>query len=110
MAARMERTKYPGIYKRGSRYVVRYRAGNRHRNEAVKTLDEARRLKRARESARDSGEFQERSRVGFREFAEEWVERYHGTGRRGFRESTRDEYRRLLAEFGYPFFDERLGR
>jgi len=110
MAAQTERTRYPGIYKRGSRYVVRYRAGGRNRSEAVRTLEQARKLKRSRESARDSGEFQEQSRLAFREYAEKWVERYQGTGRRGFRESTRDDYRRLLRDFAYPFFDERLGR
>ena len=51
------RARHPGIYRRGSRYVVRYRAGGRNRSEAVRTLEEARQLKRARESARDSGEF-----------------------------------------------------
>ncbi len=86
MAAATEKTRYAGIYKRGSRYVVRYRAGGRNRSEAVRTLEQARKLKRSRESARDSGEFQEQSRLAFREYAEKWVERYQGTGRRGFRE------------------------
>jgi len=110
MAAKMEKTRYAGIYKRGGRYVVRYRAGGRNRSEAVRTLEQARKLKRARESARDSGEFQESSRLAFRDYAEKWVERYQGTGRRGFRESTREDYRRLLRDFAYPFFDERRGR
>ena len=108
MAAPMEKTRYPGIYKRGSRYVVRYRAAGRKRSEAVRTLEEARRLKRAREADHDRGEFQEQSRVSFREYAEEWIERHHG--RKGFRESTRDDYRRDLRKYAYPFFDERLGR
>lgn len=40
-----------------------------------------------------------------------WVERYHGTGRRGFREETRDEYRGLLLKYALEFFppDTRLG-
>ena len=46
--------------------------------------------------------------MSFREFAEEWVERHYG--RRGFRESTRDDYRRDLRRYAFPFFDERLGR
>lgn len=107
-AAPLERTRYQGIYRRGSRYVVRYRAGGRHRSEAVRTLEEARRLKRAREADHDRGEFQEQSRVPFREYAEEWIERHHG--RKGFRESTRDDYRRDLRTYAYPFFDERLER
>lgn len=108
MAAPLETTRYPGIYKRGSRYVVRYRAGGRKRSEAVRTLEEARRLKRAREADHDRGEFQEQSRVSFREYGEEWIERHQG--RKGFRESTRDDYRRDLRKYAYPFFDERLGR
>jgi len=46
--------------------------------------------------------------VSFREYADEWIERHYG--RRGFRESTRDDYRRDLRNYAYPFFDERLGR
>src|SRR5215212_8850677 len=110
MAARLERTKHPGIFKRGSSYVVDYRVGGRQRRESVGTLKEALRLKAARTTDRDRGEFQERSRVSFREYAEAWVERYHGTGQRGFRESTREDYRRLLLDFAYPFFDERRRR
>jgi site-specific recombinase XerD len=30
--------------------------------------------------------------------------------RRGFRESTREDYRRDLERYAFPFFDERLGR
>jgi integrase len=104
----MEKTRYPGIYRRGSRYVVAYRDGRgRQRKQAARTLDEARKVKRALEADRDRGELRERSQVRFREFAEEWVERYQGTGRRGFRESTREDYRDLLARFVFPFFDDR---
>ena len=46
--------------------------------------------------------------MSFREYADEWIERHYG--RRGFRESTRDDYRRDLRNYAYPFFDERLGR
>lgn len=111
MAAPMERTRHPGIYRRGTRYVVVYRGGDgRQRKEAVRTLDEARKLKGARTADVARGEFHEASRERFRQYAEGWVERYQGTGRRGFRESTREDYRRLLDEFAYPFFDERRRR
>ena len=46
----------------------------------------------------------------FRDYAEDWVERYQGNGRRGFTENTRDEYRADLERYAYPFFDRRLGR
>jgi len=104
----MEKTRHPGIYRRGSRYAFSYRHNGSQRWESFRTFDAARKAKRAREAARDTGELHEQSRVSFREFAEEWVERHYG--RRGFRESTRDDYRRDLRRYAFPFFDERLGR
>ena len=38
------------------------------------------------------------------EYACEWVERYQGTGKRGFREETREEYRRLLERYVLRYF------
>ncbi len=103
MAAPMEKTRHPGIYKRGARYVVVYRVDGRQRKESARTLDEARRLKAARMADRDRGEFHdEQSRVKFRDYAEEWIERYQGTGRRGFTEDSRDDYRRDLERYAYP--------
>lgn len=110
MAAPMEKTRHPGIFKRGAKYVVVYRVDGRQHKESARTLDEARRLKAARTTDRDRGEFQELSRVRFRDFAEEWIDRYQGTGRRGFTENTRDSYRRDLELYAYPFFDVRLNR
>ena len=111
MGASMQKTRHPGIYKRGSRYVVVFRgADGRQRKEAARTLDEARKVKAARSADVARGEFHPQSRERFREYAEAWVERYQGTGRRGFRESTRDDYRRLLNDFAFPFFDERRRR
>ncbi len=110
MAARMEKTRHPGIFKRGSRYVVTYRVNGAQRKESARTLEEARRIKAARTADRDRGEFQAESRIAFRDYAEEWIERYRGNGKRGFTENTREHYRRDLAKRAYPFFDERLGR
>lgn len=110
MASPRLRTRHPGIYKRGSRYVVRYRVNGRERSESTRTLEQALRLKRSREAARDRGELMEQSRVGLREYAEEWVERYQGRGRRGFRESTRDDYRRDLDRYVLPQLETRCRR
>lgn len=98
MAAPTEKTRYPGIYKRGSRYVVRYRVNGVRKSESCRTLDDARKLKRSRESARDRGDLDRltESQVRFSEYAAEWIDRYGGNGRRGFEDSTRDEYRRDL--------------
>jgi integrase len=110
MAAKLEKTRHRGIYRRGSRYVVRYRVNGTQRQESARTLEEALRMKRARETDRDRGEFEAQSRIPFREYAEEWIERYQGNGRRGFTEATRDDYRRDLAHYAFPYLDERLGR
>jgi integrase len=104
MAAKMEKTRTPGIYKRGSRYVFAYRVDGRQRWESCRTLDEARRAKAARATDIGRGEFEERSRITLHEYAREWIERYQGTGRRGFREETRSEYRGLLDKYALSHF------
>jgi integrase len=102
MAATMVRTKTPGIFKRGSRYVFSYRVDGKQRWESFRTLEDARLAKSARTTDVDRGEFTARSRVTLREYAEEWIERYLGRGRGGFREGTRDEYRRQLDQYILP--------
>lgn len=100
----MEKTRTPGIYKRGSRYVIAYRARGKQRYESFRTLDEARRAKAARTTDIGRGEFEERSRITLHEYVREWVERYQGTGRLGFREETRSEYRALLDKHALSYF------
>jgi hypothetical protein len=76
----------------------------KQRYETFRTLDEARRAKAARTTDVERGEFDERSRVTLHEYAREWVTRYQGRGRRGFREGTREEYRRILEAYALKFF------
>jgi hypothetical protein len=38
----------------------------------------------------------------------EWVARYPGRGRRGFRESTREDYRRLGEKYALRYFGDRI--
>jgi integrase len=106
------KTQYPGIFKRdgkqGVRYLVRYWAHGEQKAETVRTLEEARRLKRSRETDVDRGEFQAESRIGFRAYAEEWIERYQGNGKRGFSEDTRDDYRRDLIRYAYPLLGDKF--
>lgn len=104
MAAKMEKTRTPGVYKRGSRYVFAYRVDGKQRWESCRTLDEARRAKAARATDIGRGEFEERSRITLHEYAREWIERYQGTGRRGLREETRSEYRALLDKYALSHF------
>ncbi len=108
MAAKTIKTRTPGVYRRGSRYMIAYRENGKQRYETFRTLDEARRAKAARATDIERGEFDGRSRVTLHEYAREWVERYQGRGRRGFRENTRDEYRRQLERFVLVYFPERL--
>jgi integrase len=107
MAAKTEKTRTPGIFKRGGRYVFSYRVDGRQRWESCRTLDEARRAKAARTTDVGRGEFEERSRITLHEYAQEWIARYQGTGRRGFREETRLEYRGLLDKYALGYFQTR---
>jgi integrase len=108
MAAPLIKTKTPGIFKRGSRYAVIFYVAGKQKKESARTYDEARRLKASRQAAVASGEFHEDSRIKLLDYLGEWIERYQGTGRRGFRENTRDEYRRLMAAYAFEFFSERV--
>ena len=59
MAAKFEKTRYPGIYKRGSRYVITWEHRGKQHKESFRTLPEAREAK----GKRDSGEKRPKSRV-----------------------------------------------
>jgi len=61
----------PGIFKRGGRYVFSYRVDGKQKWESARTLDEARRMRSARSTDISRGEFEERSRVTLREYAED---------------------------------------
>ena len=80
----------------------------KQRKESARTYDEARRLKSERQTESARGKFHERSHVTLDDYALEWVQRYEGRGRHGFRENTRDEYKRLLDAYAFPYFGERL--
>jgi integrase len=111
MSAPLEKTRTPGVFRRGSRYVVAYRDENgRQRKRSARTYDDARLLKSKLVAAVADGEHNPLSRVKFAVYAREWVARYQGKGRRGFREGTRDDYRRDLDRYIIPFFDGRLRR
>jgi hypothetical protein len=51
MAAKLEKRRTAGILKRDSRYVVVFYAAGRQRKQSARTLEQARRLKRKRETA-----------------------------------------------------------
>jgi integrase len=111
---RLRKTRTPGVFKRidGDGNVIGYvaviRVAGRQRKRNVRTYEAARRIKCESETDRDRGELQGRTTITFLRFLDQWVERYRGQGRRGFRENTRDEYRRLIAAYARPYFSGRL--
>jgi integrase len=111
---RLVKTKTPGVFKRidghGATvgYVAVIRVAGKQRKRNANTYDAARRIKRESETDRDRGELQAPTAIKFLPFLDEWVERYRGQGRRGFRENTRDEYRRLIANYAHPYFSAKL--
>lgn len=111
MAAPLVKTKTPGVYKRGGRYAVLYRGTDgKQRQESARTYDAARLLKAKREADAREGVDHPHARLSFGAYALDWVERYPGRGRRGFREQTRTDYRRDLARYAVPFFEGELRR
>jgi integrase len=97
-------TGVPGIYQRGSRFVVVYRVEGRQRKQAADTLAEARAIKLQRD-----GESRTRRRgPTLHEFGLSWLDRYAGTGHDSVRTNTRREYRRLLVNYALTYFDREV--
>lgn len=111
---RLRKTQTPGVYRRVDAngktigYVAVIEVAGKQRKRSARTFDAARRIKRESDTDRDRGELQEPTATGFLAFLDEWIERYRGQGRRGFRENTRDEYRRLIANYARPYFPSKL--
>jgi integrase len=112
MAAKMEKTSEPGLYKRGARYVFSVRVSGVQKWYSFRTFTEARRAKRAFSAQIDAGEFQERSRITLHEYmlgneaADGWIDTYLN-----IRPETRSEYRGIIAKYYFQpdgFFSSRL--
>lgn len=93
-------TGHPGIFKKGSRYQVRYRHRGTQRAKSFRTLSEAKRFK----GKVNSGDTQPSSREPFSKYAPRWVETYTGRTARGVSDSTRESYRDAITRFAMPFF------
>ena len=94
---RLVKTGTPGIFKRGSRYVVVFRDPNgRQRKKAARTLAEARGLKATLTADVRRGEYRALSKVTFGAYASEWISSYQGRTSRGIRLETLADYRRDL--------------
>ena len=108
MAAKLEKTQTPGIYKRGSSYAYSYRVKGKQVWETARTLKEARDAKAARKTDVRRGEFEERSKVTLHEYVRSWVKSYEGNGKHAIREGTRLEYERQIETYVCRYFPERL--
>jgi integrase len=100
----LERTDAPGIYRRGSKFVVVYRVEGRQRKQYADTLAQARAIKLKRD-----GEARALRRgPTLHGFGLSWLDRYAGTGHDSVRTNTRREYRRLLVNFALTYFDREV--
>jgi integrase len=104
MVLPLEPTDVPGVYRRGSRFVVVYRAQGRQHKQAAETMADARALK----LQRDREARARRRGPTLHEFSLSWLDRYAGTGHDSVRISTRREYRRLLVNFALTYFDREV--
>jgi integrase len=99
-STKMERTRHPGIYKRGGRYVVVWRHRGRQHKSFHRTLDEARQAK----VRRLAGDSRPASRESFATYARKWLNSYQGRTARGLAERTRATYRRDIEHWVTPYF------
>ncbi len=105
MSANKVKTRHAGIYKRGGRYVYIYRDrdGNQRQGSA-RTLDDARKARRAIAVRADRGEDVAPSKLTVAEYLRGWIET-HGTDG-SLRANTREGYRahvenRLIPQLGH---------
>ncbi|HMS72297.1 MAG TPA: hypothetical protein PKB03_04620, partial [Baekduia sp.] len=97
--ARMERTRYPGVYRRGSKYVVTWRHRGRQHKQTYPTLAAARDAKRERMAGATQPNS---SRLTLGVYAREWLETYNGRTGQGIADTTRQDYRRSLETYVLP--------
>ena len=101
MAAPMNKTRHPGIFK-GGLPLRGPLPGGRPPAQGIGPHPGGGSAAQGREDRPRPRRVQSRVPYPFRAYAEEWIERYHGNGRRGFTEDTRAEYRRDLERYAYP--------
>jgi integrase len=100
MTPKMARTRHPGIYRRGGRYVVVWRHRGRQHKSFHATLAEAREAK----GQREAGDRRPTVRQPFDEYARGWLDSYRGRTARGLSDRTRRSYRRDMEGWVLPFF------
>lgn len=98
MAAKMKKTKTPGVYKRGSRYVEVWTYRGRQYKKSHSTYAEARESK----ARRIGGDRRPETRKNFGEYFRTWIKTYTGRTASGLSETTREEYRRSIEALALP--------
>lgn len=96
---KLERTKHPGIYRKGSRFVVIWRHRGRQHKRSFRTLSEARRFK----GQTDAGGAAPTSRETLVSYAERWLAVYTGRTGKGLSARTRDSYRDAVERIIVPY-------
>jgi integrase len=103
-AAPMIKTRYRGIFKRGSKYVITYRdRQGKQRKESSPTLKEARALKQKREMEVRGGRGVDGERVLFHDFAKDWMENFKGKTVQ-IRPRTIKDYQQQMKRYPLVFF------
>src|SRR5439155_18003298 len=88
VSAGLVKTKTPGVYRRGGRYVASWRDNQgRQRTRSAATLTEAKAVRAANLADVIRGEYRAVSTVSFRAYAPEWYAGYKGRTSRGLREA-----------------------
>lgn len=98
--AKLVKTSTPGIYRRGSRYVVVWRHRGKQHKSFHRTYEEAREAK----GRRQAGDRRPASRERFEDFAPRWLESYRGRTSRGLSKRTKAIYRRDMERWVIPHF------
>ena len=96
-AAKLVRTSTPGIFERGSSYVVRfYDQEGKQRQRTASSLSDAKVLKTLLSGDVARGDYLAETRATFAAFAAEWIATYDGRTARGIRPGTLNAYRDAL--------------
>ena len=94
---KLVRTSTPGIYKKGSRYMVTfYDQAGKQRKRSARTLADARTLKALLAAEVARGDHFPETRITFADYAATWISTYEGRTVRGIRPGTLRAYRDAL--------------
>jgi len=97
---RLKPTDIPGLYRKGNRYVVRWRHRGRQRERSFRTLTEAKTFK----AQTVSGDAAPTSNQTLVTYAAGWLDAYTGRTSNGLRESTRASYRDVIDRVIVAYF------